>query len=38
MIEDLILYMIIIPVIAVLGSAGVWVGYFAWDERKHRKD
>jgi hypothetical protein len=38
MIETLVLYMIVIPVIAVLGSAGVWVGYFALDERKHRKD
>ena len=38
MIENLILYMIVLPVIAVLGSAGVLVGYFAWDERKHRKD
>ena len=38
MVEDLILYMIVIPIIAALGSAGVWVGYFAWDERKHRED
>lgn len=38
MIENLILYIIVLPIIAVLGSAGVWVGYLAWDERKHGKD
>lgn len=38
MVETICLYMIVIPLIAALGSAGVWVGYFAWDERKHRED
>ena len=38
MIETLCLYMIVLPIIAVLGSATVLVGYFAWDERKHGKD
>lgn len=38
MIETICLYMIVIPIIAVLGSVSVWVGYIAWDERKHGKD
>ena len=38
MVETICLYMIVIPLIAALGSAGVWWGYIAWDERKHRED